>query len=43
MNGELVDWADAPVHVGTHGLHYGSGIFEGSAAYETAEGAGVFR
>ena len=29
MNGELVDWADATVHVGTHGLHYGSGVFEG--------------
>ena len=29
MNGELVDWADAKVHVGVHGLHYGSGVFEG--------------
>ena len=35
MNGELVDWADATVHVGTHGLHYGSGVFEGIRAYET--------
>ena len=35
MNGELVDWADATVHVGVHGLHYGSGVFEGIRAYET--------
>ena len=38
MNGELVDWADAKVHVGTHGLHYGSGVFEGIRCYETDEG-----
>jgi branched-chain amino acid aminotransferase len=43
MNGELVDWADARVHVGTHGLHYGSGVFEGIRAYETAKGTAVFR
>src|SRR5947207_6347578 len=43
MNGELVDWADAKVHVGTHGLHYGSGVFEGIRAYETAKGSAVFR
>ena len=43
MNGELVDWADATVHVGTHGLHYGSGVFEGIRAYETAKGSAVFR
>jgi branched-chain amino acid aminotransferase len=43
MNGELVDWADATVHVGTHGLHYGSGIFEGIRAYETDRGPAVFR
>ena len=40
MNGELVDWADAKIHVGAHGLHYGSGVFEGIRAYETAEGPG---
>ena len=40
MNGELVDWADARIHVGAHGLHYGSGVFEGIRAYETAEGLG---
>src|SRR5256714_2364668 len=43
MNGELVDWADATIHVGTHGLHYGSGIFEGIRAYETERGTSVFR
>ena len=43
MNGEFVDWADARVHVGTHGLHYGSGVFEGIRCYETASGAAVFR
>jgi branched-chain amino acid aminotransferase len=43
MNGELVDWNDARVHVGTHGLHYGSGVFEGIRAYETAKGTAVFR
>jgi branched-chain amino acid aminotransferase len=43
FNGELVDWADAKVHVGTHGLHYGSGVFEGIRAYETAKGTAVFR
>ena len=43
MNGELIDWADAKVHVGTHGLHYGSGVFEGIRAYETSKGSAVFR
>jgi branched-chain amino acid aminotransferase len=43
MNGELVDWADATIHVGTHGLHYGSGVCEGIRAYETDRGTAVFR
>ncbi len=43
MNGELVDWADAKVHVGVHGLHYGSGVFEGIRSYETAKGPAIFR
>jgi branched-chain amino acid aminotransferase len=43
MNGELVDWADAKVHIGAHGLHYGSGVFEGIRCYETANGPAVFR
>lgn len=43
MNGELVAWEDARIHVLTHTLHYGSGVFEGIRAYETADGPGVFR
>ncbi len=43
MNGELVDWNDARVHVGAHGLHYGSGVFEGIRAYDTPKGTAVFR
>jgi branched-chain amino acid aminotransferase len=43
MNGELVDWADAKIHVASHGLHYGSGVFEGIRAYETPRGTAVFR
>jgi branched-chain amino acid aminotransferase len=43
MNGELVDWGDAKVHVGAHGLHYGSGVFEGIRCYETDAGPAVFR
>jgi branched-chain amino acid aminotransferase len=43
MNGELVDWADAKVHILTHALHYGTGVFEGIRCYETARGPAVFR
>jgi len=43
MNGDLVAWDDARIHVGTHGLHYGSGVFEGIRAYETPNGTAVFR
>ena len=43
MDGELVDWADAKVHVLTHTLHYGSGVFEGVRAYKTSQGPAVFR
>jgi len=43
MNGELVDWGDATIHVGVHGLHYGTGVFEGIRAYETTKGPSVFR
>ena len=42
-NGELVAWEDAKVHVLTHGLHYGTGVFEGERAYETSEGPAIFR
>ena len=43
MNGELVDWDAAQIHVLTHSLHYGMGVFEGIRAYETAAGPAVFR
>jgi branched-chain amino acid aminotransferase len=43
MNGELVDWDDAKVHVGTHGLHYGTGVFEGIRCYDTPQGPAIFR
>ena len=43
MNGSLVNWDDAKVHVLTHTLHYGTGVFEGIRAYETANGPAVFR
>ncbi len=43
MDGELVAWDDANVHILTHTLHYGCGVFEGIRAYETARGAAVFR
>jgi branched-chain amino acid aminotransferase len=43
MNGDLVDWGDAKIHVAAHGLHYGSGVFEGIRCYETDNGPAVFR
>ena len=43
MNGELVPWDQATTHVLNHTLHYGTGVFEGIRAYETADGPGVFR
>jgi branched-chain amino acid aminotransferase len=43
MDGELVDWADAKVHILTHTMHYGSGVFEGIRAYATPSGVAVFR
>jgi len=43
MNGEFVAWDDARVHVLSHGLHYGTGVFEGIRAYETDRGTAVFR
>ena len=43
MNGDLVDWEQARVHVLTHTLHYGTGVFEGIRAYDTADGPAVFR
>lgn len=43
MDGEFVSWDDATVHVLTHGLHYGTGVFEGIRAYDTKKGTAVFR
>jgi len=43
MNGELIDWDDAKIHVGSHGLHYGTGVFEGIRCYDTPAGPSVFR
>ncbi len=43
FSGELVDWADAKIHVGSHGLHYGTGVFEGIRCYRTDRGPAVFR
>jgi branched-chain amino acid aminotransferase len=43
MNGDLVPWDEAKVHVLTHGLHYGTGVFEGIRAYDTELGPAVFR
>jgi branched-chain amino acid aminotransferase len=43
MNGEFVAWEDAKVHVLTHALHYGTGVFEGERCYDTARGPAIFR
>lgn len=43
LDGKMVPWRDAKVHVLTHTLHYGMGVFEGVRAYETAQGAAIFR
>ena len=43
MNGSFVDWADAKIHVASHVVHYGSGVFEGARCYDTPKGAACFR
>ncbi len=43
MDGKMIDWDKAQIHVCTHALHYGSGVFEGIRAYETDKGTAVFR
>ena len=43
MDGQLVEWRDAKIHVLTHTLHYGCGAFEGVRAYKTARGTAIFR
>ncbi|MDG4811772.1 branched-chain amino acid transaminase [Hydrogenovibrio sp. 3SP14C1] len=43
LDGEMVDWRDAKIHVLTHTLHYGMGVFEGVRAYEAKQGTSIFR
>jgi branched-chain amino acid aminotransferase len=43
MNGELVEWADAKIHIASHVVHYGSGVFEGARCYQTPGGSACFR
>jgi branched-chain amino acid aminotransferase len=43
MDGEIVPWADAKIHILTHTLHYGNGVFEGTRAYKTEKGLAIFR
>ena len=43
LDGEMVPWREAKVHVLTHSLHYGMGVFEGVRAYQTEQGAAIFR
>jgi branched-chain amino acid aminotransferase len=43
MDGEFVDWDDAQIHVLSHGLHYGTGVFEGARCYDTENGPAIFR
>lgn len=43
MDGDLVEWSEARIHVLTHTLHYGTGVFEGVRAYETSKGPAIFR
>ncbi|HEV3062948.1 MAG TPA: branched-chain amino acid transaminase [Vicinamibacterales bacterium] len=43
MNGKLVDWKDATIHVASHVIHYGTGVFEGARCYETPKGSACFR
>ena len=43
MDGTFCDWKDAKIHILTHTLHYGTGVFEGVRAYETESGPAIFR
>ena len=43
MDGEMLPWADAKVHVLTHTLHYGNAVFEGTRAYQTADGLAIYK
>jgi branched-chain amino acid aminotransferase len=43
MNGSLVDWADAKIHIASHVVHYGSGVFEGARCYDTPRGSACYQ
>ena len=43
MNGRFVDWKDATIHIASHVIHYGSGVFEGARCYDTPQGSACFR
>lgn len=43
MDGDFIDWEDAQIHVLSHGLHYGTGVFEGIRCYDTEKGPAIFR
>jgi branched-chain amino acid aminotransferase len=43
MNGKLVEWKDATIHIASHVIHYGSGVFEGARCYQTPKGSACFR
>src|SRR3954471_16437733 len=43
MNGKIVNWADANIHIASHIIHYGSGVFEGARCYKTPSGSAFFR
>ena len=43
MDGNLVPWADAKIHILTHTLHYGNAVFEGTRAYQTEDGLAIFK
>src|SRR5438270_12804175 len=43
MNGSLVNWADAKIHIASHIIHYGCGVFEGARCYATPKGSACFR
>src|SRR5688572_22609077 len=43
MNGKLVEWKDATIHIASHVIHYGSGVFEGARCYDTPKGSACFR
>ena len=42
MNGKIIDWKDATVHIASHVIHYGSGVFEGARCYKTPTGSAFF-